>query len=108
MNTWVLCFSRRNALECTIRSRSRWKGVRWSESGSGSSRTAGYERVASGESDSSSRRSIRSRKLVRASWAINSPILAGSFGQRAEGGGADVEELHARDEVAVVLVDVDP
>ena len=28
MKTWVLCFSRRNALQWTMRSRSRWKGVR--------------------------------------------------------------------------------
>src|SRR5829696_608708 len=79
MNTWVLCFRRRNALECTIRSRSRWKGVRWSESDSESSRTAGYERVASGESDSSSR-SIRSLNEVRASWAM-APRLS-QFTQR--------------------------
>src|SRR5918998_1877066 len=70
MNTCVLCLRRRNALECTIRSRSRWNGVGWSESGSGTSRSAGYERVASGES-CSSRRSTRSRKLERAkAWAI--------------------------------------
>src|ERR687895_210803 len=70
MNTCVLCFKRRNALECTTRSRSRWNGVRWSESGSDLSRLAGYERAARGESDSSSSRSIRSRKEVRASWAM--------------------------------------
>src|SRR5918998_1507910 len=72
MNTCVLCLRRRNALECTIRSRSRWNGVGWSESGSGTSRSAGYERVASGES-CSSRRSTRSRNLERAkAWAIPS------------------------------------
>src|SRR5215212_8702987 len=53
MNTWVLCLRRRKAFECTIRSRSRWNGVRWEESCSGSSRRAGYERSASGESRSS-------------------------------------------------------
>src|SRR5918999_3396166 len=65
MNTCVLCLRRLNAFEWTMRSRSRWNGVRWSESGSGSSRDAGYERVASGES-CSSLRSTRARKLDRA------------------------------------------
>src|SRR4051794_24267683 len=50
MNTCVLCLSRRNAFEWTIRSRSRWNGVRSGESGSGTQRRAGYERVASGDS----------------------------------------------------------
>src|SRR5438270_6435315 len=54
MNTWVLCFSRRNAFECTIRSRSRWNGVRRGESSSGATRRAGYERAASGDSVASS------------------------------------------------------
>ena len=76
MKTCVLCFRRRNGFECTIRSRSRWNGVRWSESGSGSSRTAGYERMASGESHSSSSLSIRSLNDVRASCAIRRSILA--------------------------------
>src|SRR5918999_2785063 len=65
MNTCVLCLRRLNAFEWTMRSRSRWNGVRWSESGSGSSRSAGYEREASGESCSSCR-STRARKLDRA------------------------------------------
>src|SRR5215218_2736088 len=90
MNTCVLCFRRRNALEWTILSRSRWKGVRWSESGSGSARTAGYERVASGESDSSSR-SIRSRNEVRASWAIGAPRLWHLPVRWPKGGRPDVE-----------------
>ena len=56
MNTWVFCLSRRNALQCTIRSRSRWKGVRSEQSSSsGRSRPAPpYERTASGDSDASS------------------------------------------------------
>src|SRR5919109_5221509 len=91
MNTWVLCFSRRNDFECTIRSRSRWNGVRWSESGSGSARTAGYERVASGDSDSSSSRSIRSLNEVRASWAIGRPDCGTSPVGWCEGRGGDVE-----------------
>src|SRR5215210_2565943 len=90
MNTCVLCFRRRNGFECTIRSRSRWNGVRWSESGSDSSRTAGYERMASGDSDSSSR-SIRSRNDVRASCAIPGADCGTSLGGWRESGGADVE-----------------
>src|SRR3546814_10310438 len=35
MKTWVLCLSRRKAVEWMIRSRSRWKQVRVSLSGSG-------------------------------------------------------------------------
>src|SRR5205823_760600 len=46
MKTCVLCFSRRNAFEWTIRSRSRWNGVRSGESSSGWARRAGYERDA--------------------------------------------------------------
>src|SRR5687767_13718068 len=90
MNTCVLCFSRRNAFEWTIRSRSLWKGVRWSESGSGSSRTAGYERVASGERPSSCR-SIRSRNEVRASWAMSAADCGTSFCRWRKGRGADVQ-----------------
>ena len=37
-NTWVLCLRRRNALQWTIRSRSRWNGVRSPQSGSSCSR----------------------------------------------------------------------
>src|SRR5918992_1988545 len=95
MNTCVLCLSRRNALECTIRSRSRWNGVRWSESSSGSSRTAGYERVASGES-CCSYRSIRSLKLERAkAWAMPRraylPLARRLLGERLEARRAVVE-----------------
>src|SRR4051794_4959308 len=64
MNTCVLCLSRRNAFECTIRSRSRWNGVRTGESSSGTARVAEYDRVANGESLASSNASTRSRKAV--------------------------------------------
>src|SRR5688572_16655548 len=60
MKTCVLCFSRRNAFECTMRSRSRWKGVRSGESSSWTARRAGYERAASGDSWVRSIASIRS------------------------------------------------
>src|SRR5919197_5088421 len=46
MNTWVLCLSRLKAFEWTIRSRSRWNGVRMTLSGSGSRRIARYDGVA--------------------------------------------------------------
>src|SRR3954470_15633262 len=62
MKTWVLCLRRRNALECTIRSRSRWNGVRSGESSSATARRAGYERAASGDSCVRSKASIRSWK----------------------------------------------
>jgi hypothetical protein len=39
-NTWVLYLSLRNDFEWTIRSRSRWNGVRRPQSGSGRSRSA--------------------------------------------------------------------
>ena len=53
--TCVLWRRRRNALEWTIRSRSRWNGVRRRHSSSGASRPrVSYERTASGESHCSS------------------------------------------------------
>src|SRR5215218_6189844 len=88
MKTWVLCLRRRNAFECTIRSRSRWNGVRWSESGC--ARRAGYERVASGDS-SFSLRSIRSRKRVRTAWVTGARLSAREALAGAEGGRARVE-----------------
>src|ERR687896_751838 len=95
MNTCVLCLRRLNAFEWTMRSRSRWNGVRWSESGSGSSREAGYERVASGESCSSFR-STRARKLDRAKacampWRAYLVLLRDLPRQRPEPRGAVVE-----------------
>src|SRR5215216_5584682 len=96
MNTCVLCLSRRNAFEWTIRSRSRWNGVRWSESGSSRTRRAGYDGVASGEWRASSARSIRSRKDARASLVIGGRRFsqAGSAQSGLCGG-------HARDRHAV-------
>src|SRR4051812_30890717 len=85
MNTWVLCLSRRNALEWTIRSRSRWNGVRWSESSSGMSRRPGYERAASGDRLSSDR-SIRSRKET---WAV--PGISPNLGPCAGDDRVEVE-----------------
>src|SRR5215210_6939849 len=87
MNTCVLCLSRLNALECTIRSRSRWKGVRCGESSSGRSRRAGYERAACGERCCASSRSIRSRKgpmAVSAVRGMPGPILSAA-GDAIEG-----------------------
>jgi hypothetical protein len=64
MKTWVLCLSRRNAFECTIRSRSRWNGVRIGESSSATARRAGYERAASGDRWASSEARRRSWNSV--------------------------------------------
>src|SRR5581483_3690537 len=79
-NTWVLCFSRRNALAWTIRSRSRWKAVR---SGSGSSsRSRPFDpeaSVACGESVSRSICSVRSRGVgaVTRPWYPRPPTRPG-------------------------------
>src|SRR5436190_17357445 len=62
MNTWVLCLRRRDAFACTIRSRSRWNGVRTGESCSGIALRAGYERVPRGDSRASSNAWMRSLK----------------------------------------------
>src|SRR4051812_20646572 len=75
MNTCVLCLSRRNAFEWTIRSRSRWNGVRSGESGSATARSAGYERAARGESQPASAAAILSWKLVSTLMAMQ-PIVA--------------------------------
>src|SRR4051812_24686534 len=83
MNTCVLCFSRRNALECTIRSRSRWNGVRSGESGSGTTLRAGYERVASGDSHACSHAWVRSWKCS----TFGVTVAMDSFKSPRRGGG---------------------
>src|SRR3954469_8877058 len=70
MNTWVLCLSRRKAFEWTMRSRSRWNGVRSGESGSETTLRAGYERVASGESHACSQAWVRSWKCSAEGAAV--------------------------------------
>src|SRR5919202_6953306 len=101
MNTCVLCLSRRNAFEWTIRSRSRWNGVRSGESGSGTARRAGYERAASGESERSSNAAMRSWKLSSTTVAIEAIVsprpAAGSAGVRYR----RLRRGHARDRDAV-------
>src|SRR4051812_21299325 len=82
MKTCVLCLRRRNAFEWTIRSRSRWKGVRSGESGSGTQRLAGYERVASGESQACSQACVRSWKC--SARAVTVPMTRLSQPSRAE------------------------
>ena len=73
MKTCVFPFSRRNAFEWTMRSRSRWNGVRTLDSSSGSALPrVSYERIAKGESDSSRAR-IRSSKPVAAGRATSTP-----------------------------------
>src|SRR2546430_5899317 len=63
MKTWVLCLRRRNDFEWTIRSRSRWNGVRRRQSSSDCCRPrVSYERTASGESQASSCSRIRAAK----------------------------------------------
>src|SRR5919199_5320950 len=101
MKTCVLCLRRRNAFECTMRSRSRWNGVRSGESGSGTARRAGYERAASGESERSSNAAMRSWKLSSTAVAIEAIVsprpAAGSAGVRYR----RLRRGHARDRDAV-------
>src|SRR5579875_219981 len=78
MKTCVLCFRRRNALQCRMRSRSRWYSVRSGEGGSGRSRPRlVLLRAAYGESRSS-RASSRARTVSRRSRASRSSRAATS------------------------------
>src|SRR5919109_3975111 len=62
MNTWVLCFRRLKAFECTMRSRSRWNAVRIGWRGSSRSRPlVSAERVARSARIARSSSSSRSR-----------------------------------------------
>src|SRR3954452_7904130 len=72
--TCVLCLSRRNALACTIRSRSRCSGERSPQSSSARRRRAGHERAASGASSASShaRRRSASERATGPGWACGS------------------------------------
>src|SRR5437763_137818 len=64
MNTCVLPLSRRNGFEWTIRSRSRWNGVRTGDSASGRSRPrVSYDRTASGESHAFSSSRVRAANV---------------------------------------------
>src|ERR671910_360762 len=77
MNTCVLCFRRRNAFECTIRSRSRWNGVRTALSSSGSRRIAGYERVARSHRYSSSHARVRSSSVASGARGWSAVVVKG-------------------------------
>src|SRR5438105_1943437 len=61
MNTCVLCFSRRNALQWMIRSRSRWYSVRMSDGGSARTRPRLSKLRAAAGASSRSRSSSRNR-----------------------------------------------
>ena len=75
MKTWVFPFSRRNGFEWTIRSRSRWNGVRTSDSGSGTGLPrVSNERTANGDRLSSSAR-IRASNVIR--WRSAIPTASG-------------------------------
>ena len=80
MNTCVFPFRRRNGLEWTIRSRSRWNGVRRRHSSSARGRPrVPYERTASGERQRSSCARVSSAKasaIRPASSGIPSSVLA--------------------------------
>src|SRR2546423_541052 len=87
MKTCVLCFSRRNAFEWTIRSRSRWNGVRSGESSSGWARRAGYERAASCDSADSSAAAMRSWNSEAAAVVVVVAAIRTILPARAAGGG---------------------
>src|SRR4051794_23762939 len=80
MKTCVLWRSRRNAFEWTIRSRSRWNGVRTLHSGSsGCARPrVSYERTASGESQCSSCSRMRASNA-----SATLPAISGITSQRS-------------------------
>ena len=72
MKTCVLPLSRRNGFEWTMRSRSRWNGVRTGDSSSGSSRPrVSYERTASGESVRSSSSRTRAANVSATLRAVS-------------------------------------
>src|SRR4051812_3426529 len=76
MNTCVLPFRRRNGFEWTIRSRSRWNGVRTGDSSSGCSRPrVSYDLTASGESDASSSSRIRAANVSAMVSGIDSSLI---------------------------------
>ena len=93
MNTCVLPFRRRNAFEWTIRSRSRWKGVRTAHSGSGRLAAARLVR-ADGERRERALLVLADAFAAKASATL--PAISGIDVQRTQGiGGAE----HAPDAV---------
>src|SRR5712692_10345087 len=91
MKTCVFPFRRRKGLEWTIRSRSRWNGVRTPHSSSARSRPrVSYERTASGESE----RSSCSRTRASKASAIR-PAISGMEPQTTAGCGYRLAVLSA-------------
>src|SRR3954447_22028595 len=87
MKTCVLPLSRRNGFEWTMRSRSRWNGVRTGDSSSGSSRPrVSYERTASGESLRSSSSRTRAANVSATLRAVS--VIASSLNRGAAVAGA--------------------
>src|SRR4051812_3948490 len=86
MKTCVLPLSRRNAFECRMRSRSRWKGVRRRHSSSARARPAvSYERTASGESHASSCSRIRASKASATRPASSGIVRRAYSAERSDG-----------------------
>ncbi len=78
MKTWVLCLRRRKALECSTRSRSSSKAVRYRSGSSSCSRPRdSAERVAAGASISRSSRSRSSLFLSNMSMISTDGMAAG-------------------------------
>src|SRR3954468_12760733 len=96
MNTCVLCLRRLNAFACTIRSRSRWNGVRGGESSSATALRAGYERVASGPSQRSSCADMRSWKSMSTLTAMRGIVPRGEAESVRDGrlGGRHARDRH--------------
>src|SRR5205823_3935485 len=86
MKTCALSFRRRNAFEWTIRSRSRWNGVRSGESSSGWARRAGYERDASADRADSPSAAMRSWNSEAAAVVVVVAAIRTILPARAAGG----------------------
>src|SRR3954454_11968386 len=98
MNTCVLCLRRLSAFAWTIRSRSRWNGVRSGESNSATALRAGYDRVASGPSQRSSCADMRSWKSMSTLTAMRRIVPRGEAESVRDG---RLSGRHARDRHAV-------
>src|SRR5687767_9906273 len=90
MKTCVLCMRRRKALAWRTRSRSRWKAVRRSHSGSRSGRDAPRLRAPAGARRASSRFSCTSRNVdIGSRSGLVDDVHGGEAGEEPLGAVAD-------------------
>ena len=95
-------------MECTIRSRSRWNGVRTPQSRSSRARRAGYDGVASSDSQLASQARWRSANSDGLTAVVRDPEIAEVAAQRPPGAAAErlialANERGAPDNVTVVV-----